>query len=337
MSSTDKTTQSEIVAAIFESDEAFETIQRFIESLASQGVLKLFICEDGLKKLTEKLIEEKALHDQYADLGKSSISITTRYVYYYAQHLARTIFENGVGLLEDVSVWVKPLIEIDNDPVYAVHLFNTLAGYAMSVKSVYVQAVDYHFSKMKEEFEHSKMNTAKRRSYWNKVVAQRAEYSLLIEQAFPAGLKDAYKAKVWRSKKTNTFLRVNFGPVIESVPFKDVEKTFSESDDQVFKTRKAIYEVESDVLNRFKNLILEDVLEYIEKNGLRKTSNVMNEVICKLNDERPAYVNMRFVQAFYEFYREDYAKRQRQFADAMFPGNPEFSNNGRWGNIVIPN
>ena len=79
MSSTDKTTQSEIVAAIFKSDEAFVMIQRFIESLASQGVLKLFICEDGLKKLKEKLIEEEALHDQYADLASSAMSVRIRW------------------------------------------------------------------------------------------------------------------------------------------------------------------------------------------------------------------------------------------------------------------
>lgn len=336
MSLRDTTTQNEIMSAIFESDEAFGMIQRFIESLASQGVLELFVDEDELKKLKEKLIEEEALHDQYTDLATSAMSITTRYVYYYAHYLARIIYENGVGLSDDVSVWVKPLIEIDNDPTCGVYLFNVLAEYAMNIKAVYTQAIDLHFKKLEFEFEHSKMNIKSRKNYWKKVVNLKGEFNLLIDQAFPAGFKTAYKAKHWRMNKSDTFLRVNFGPVITSAPFKEIGKNFSDSKDPFFETRKSSSEIETYVLSNFKTLILEGVLEHIEKNGLRKTSNVINEVICILDTERPAYVNMRFVQAFYEFYRDDYAERQRQFAEAVFPNIPEFRNNGRWGNIVIP-
>ena len=336
MSLLDTTTHNDIMSAIFESDEAFGMIQRFIESLASQGVLELFISEDGLKKLKEKLIEEEALHDQYADLASSAMSVTTRYVYYYVHYLARIIYENGVGLSDDVSVWVKPLIEIDNDTIYGVHRFTALAEYAMSMKTVFVQAIDLHFKKLEFEFEHSEMNVKSRKNYWKKIVALKGEFSLLVDQAFPAGFKPAYKAKHWKIQKSDTFLRVNFEPVITSAPFKEIGKSFSDSKDAMFETRKTSSEIETYVLSNFKTLILEGVLEHIEKNGLRKTSNVINEVICILDTERPAYVNMRFVQAVYEFYRDDFAERQRQIAEAVFPNIPEFRNKGRWGNIVIP-
>lgn len=336
MSVSEKATQNEIVHAIFESDEAFTSIQRFVEQLASQGVLEIFVSEAGLKKLRNRLIEEEALHDQYADLGKSGISIVTRYVYYYVQHLARTIYENGVGLQNDVAVWVKPLLEIDLEPTCCVNLFHTLGQYAIGMKTVFVQAIEFHFQKLEAEFAKSRTNVKGRKKHWEKLFALRGELSLLIEQAFPVGLKTEYKVKDWRNKKSDTFRRVNFEPVITTAPFKEVHRAFKENQDQLYATRRTSSEVETLVLDNFKTLILQEAFEQIEKDGRRKTGNVINEVICTLYNERPTCVNMRFVQAFYEFYRDDYAERQRELAKTTDPVISAHYCNGMWGNIVIP-
>ena len=168
------------------------------------------------------------------------------------------------------------------------------------------------------------------------MLSQKAKLHGLMMDAFPSGIEHHAKSSKWIKSHKEEFDEINpyLNLVVETIPYDIIQSHFTQN--EIVPTKKSAEEIKAREIELFKCIFLDDVFEAIDKNGFEARPEVISEMISNFYLENPIYVHIRFIQACYMFYREEYFCREEEKIEYMFSTMPELFNQGLMGSINIP-
>ena len=329
-------TELEIQTRILQSDILIERIEKFIAELDRQGVLGLFINQEAFSAFTQMVAEEDILHDQFKVLESIGSSVLKNYVIYYIRNIAKTLAINEYNDEYDFTEWGSRIISMDSDPEYIFDLYFSLMEYAVEISEMFGKAVEFHFRVMEYEYNEGGLKARAKNTLWKKILSQKVKLQGLMMDAFPSGIEYHATSSKWIKTHKEEFDEVNpyLNLVVEAIPYDVIQRHFTQT--EIVPTKKSAEEIKAREIELFKCILLDDVFEVINENGFDTRPEVISEMVTKLYLDSPIYVHMRFIQACYMFYREEYFCREEEKIEYMFSTMPELFKQGMVGSINIP-
>lgn len=328
--------ESEIATAIFQSTEAYEKVEAFVNELKRQKILDLFINEDAFGVFLQKISDEDVLHEQFTALEISKSTLIENFVFYYIKAIASNLAQSQVSKDNDINVLVEQMIDMDKDPQNIMSLFLTLLLWSNELAQRYNQAIEFHFQVMDYDCEHIEMTRKKRESFWKKILDFKLELNRLFMDAFPCGAKFYIGCKYWMSQNAKIIDKIDFNGIITQIPYEHIQYYFDNSMSQVIATDKTSTEIQDRQTELFKGILVDDALKCLKEQSKKRTANTINTALTNLFDDSPTYIYIRFVQACYMFYREEHIENEQRRLEEMFRNVPTLFYNGTFRGINIP-
>ena len=292
----------------------------FSDMLDTQGIYKWFIRGDKLDELIELLNSLDVMTGEFSLLHISSKTLRknndANIIRQIAQQLCtlrlRTDLEIFLGIGNMLTLW--------KTSKHAPDLFFAICDLGVKLGKVYQNAVDRYVKRKVEEGmfkvpEGGDLDNVN--EFWETLTKNKNRIAEAMDAALPLGIEDIGDSLKWMSENENIYLRLNFSEAMKLTDFESAYYDFYED-----KSRTAAFMpkdiVKKEVERKFKALLLNDVFEKLTDDGMR-TRDCINDEISAITQDRTLRVTLRYVQAFFMFYRED-AKLARELAQKAYDG-----------------
>lgn len=323
--------EDEIAYSIILNEKLRNSVVAFVDELERQGVLKMFINGDKLDELAAKFDSLEILTGEFAYIECSKAMLKRDYDSHFYRQVARQIAALNVREKEKIFGYISNLLELWQTPKHSSDLFLATCDLAVRLRAVYARAVDVYFGqKMGEGIGVVPRNNdiSKIQTFWEQLTKQRQEIFRLLSEALPLGVENYDDASCWAIQRKRTFDRIDFTTAFDVVDFENTYHSFF-GNTPVVGSGKTRAEVKKIVEETYKRLLLKDCLLQIE-NPKNQTSAKITSMILKSSKEMTLRMQMRYIQAFFMFYRED-AHITREVASSGRENNPVKFNNGKRG------
>ena len=307
----------------------------FVQQLEKHGILKMFMNGDSLDKLNSKLNDLQILVGPYAKLDYRGEMLIRYYESHFCHQVARQIAAVGATTDEEIDTHLKSVIELWQTPKHASDLFLAMCDLPIALRKVYQAAIDDYFEKKYETglYVVSQSDNMKKISnYWETLSESKKEIFKLLDHAMPLGIEDSEETEAWISNHEDEFCKVDFSAARKLTDFDTVYKIFfgRSTTTQAGFTRA---ETKLKVYQSYKALVLKDCLTEIPDSDAQTGKAITNVLKKKAKDEPLRFI-IRFIQAFFMFYREDARLVRERTRRSIIQSMPTLHNGGT---INIPN
>ena len=323
--------EDEIAYSIILNEKLRNIVVGFVDELERQGILEMFINGDKLDELVTKLDSLEILTGEFAYIECSKAMLKRDYDAHFCRQVVRQIAVLNVSEKEKIFGYISNLLELWQMPKHSSDLFLVACDFAVRLRAVYAKAVDVYFSqKMGEGFKvvSRRNDIDKIQTFWEELTKQRQEIFKLLSEALPLGIDNYDDASCWAIQRRRIFNRIDFAPALDIVDFESTYHSFF-GNTSVVDSGKTRAEVRKIVEETYKRLLIKDCLLQIE-NPKNQTSAKITSMIRKSSQEMTLRMQMRYIQAFFMFYREE-SHIAREVARSGGEKNPVKFNNGKRG------
>ncbi len=308
MSSKPRLDSEQISFGIIFDRDASNKLDSFVDKLEGQGILRHFIDGNKLDEFIEKIKKHNVLRGQYIQLDSASQYLDGDWKSNFRIQAGRYLESLGVTDDSQICSGVEVMVARMEGNTFAPILFKMLVEYANTISTAYKNAIEFFYNQETQMIifnEGMDFYTAEQKLL--NLDALKAELLLSLVKAYPCGLIADTEKTDWMIRKEGTIKRVDFTELFDVVSFEACYQDVFEDGDPIGWITKQ--EVERITAENFKRLLLKDALSEITSEKKRTSPN-FTKYFQQLAKEKPLYVNMRYVQAMFLCFLEEYKKRK---------------------------
>lgn len=326
--------EDEICGRLIVDENLRRTVIDFVDLLDKQGILEMFIVGDKLDELIAALNEKDILTGEFAQVEYCGAMLRRYYESHFLRQVARQVAAATVTTDEQIASATQLVIELWQTPKHCSDLFLATCDLGTRLRKVYAVAIDQYFRQKVEKgicvISRSE-DTEKVTTYWEELTKEKNVIFKLLDEAIPLGIEVSEEAMKWANVKKKVFNRIDFSSAMELTDFETVyEVLFGMMPSTPSGKTKS--QAQDEVSYAFKILVLKDCLSQIpsikNQTGTKITSMVQKEA-----KEDSLRIMMRYIQAFFMFYREDAAIVRRRQKEQLAENMLKFDNRGKGYNI----
>ena len=286
----------------------------------TQGIYRWFIREEKLDELITLLNSLGVMTGEFSLLHISSETLRKNNDANIIRQIAQQLCTLRLHTDLEISLGIENMLTFWKTSKHAPDLFLAICDLGVKLRKVYQNAVDRYVKRKVEEGmfkvpeggDLDKVN-----EFWETLTRNKNRIAEAMDAALPLAIEDIGDSLKWMSENENIYLRLNFSEAMKLTDFESAYYDFYED-----KSRTAAFMpkdiVKKEVERKFKALLLNDVFEKLTDDGMR-TRECINDEISAMAQDRTLRVTLRYVQAFFMFFRED-ANRARTMAQKLQEG-----------------
>lgn len=307
----------------------------FVQQLENHGILRMFMNGEKLDELNSKLNSLQILVGTYSKLDYRGEMLVRYYESHFCRQVARQIAAVEATSDEEIEIHLKSVIELWQTPKHASDLFLAMCDLPVALRKVYQAAIDDYFEKKYDTGLHvvsRSENMEKILNFWEDLSETKKEIFRLLDEAMPLGIEHSEETEEWVKNHKDEFAGINFAAARKLTEFDTVYEIFFGSSPRT-KSGFTRAETKVKVYQSYKVLVLKDCLAEIPEPQAQTGKAITKVLENKAKDESLRLI-IRFIQAFFMFYREDARIVRERMRRSLIQSMPTLYNGGT---INIPN
>lgn len=311
----------EITSKIISTPTLRDMCLEFSNMLDTQGIYEWFIREGKLDELINLLNSLEVMTGEFSLLHISSETLRknndANIIRQIAQQLCNLRLHNDL----EISLGTENMLSLWETSKHAPDLFLAICDLGVKLRKVYQKAVDRYVKRKVEEGMYMVPEVGDLDNvseFWETLTKNKNRIAEAMDEALPLGIEDITESLKWMNKNGNLYECLDFSEVMKLTDFESAYYDFYE-DKSTSASLMPKKIVKKKVEENFKALLLNDVFEVLPREDDVRTQANINAALKLIAQEKTLRVKLRYVQAFFMFFRED-AKCARDFTQKMYDG-----------------
>ena len=292
----------------------------FSDMLDTQGIYKWFIRGDKLDELIELLNSLGVMTGEFSLIRISDETLRKNNDANIIRQIAQQLCTLRLHTSLEISAGIENMISLWKTSKHASDLFLAICDFSVQLRKVLQNAVDRYVQRKVQEGMFVVPRSGdldKVDEFWETLTKNKNRIAEAMNEALPLGIEDIGDSLKWMDKHGKIYSRLDFSEAMKLTDFDSAYYAFYE--DKATSASLIPKEVvKEEVEKKFKALLLNDVFGKLAEDGKRVKASI-NDEVKSMAEEKTLRVTLRYVQAFFMFYRED-AKLARELAQKAYDG-----------------